>query len=413
MSDKHHKIELLAPAGNFEKLEIAIHYGADAVYLSGPNFSLRNFAGNFTVDELSRGVRLAHLNHVKVYVACNIYPRNFEESAITDYLFQIGEIQPDAVIIADPGIIMEARRIIPHIPIHLSTQANTTSRLSAKFWETIGVTRVNVARELSLNEIKEITDATSLEIEAFVHGAMCISHSGRCLLSSFMAGRDGNRGMCTHPCRWNYFLVEETRPGQYMPVCEDSRGTYIFNSKDLCMIGHIPQMFEAGITSFKIEGRLKGLHYLASAVKTYREAIDTYTSSPDTYEVHPRWQKELAGINQREYCTGFYLNDARQTIPNFENDKPLEQSQFAGKVLAVIDQNWIKLVVRNKLQKRNLIEILPAKGPAKAGRISEIIDDHGNPANFVQPEKIAIIGITPGIECAPNDIVRKIVTQPE
>jgi U32 family peptidase len=413
MSYTHPKIELLAPAGNFEKLEIAIHYGADAVYLSGPDFSLRNFAGNFSMEELYRGVLLAHLHHVKVYVTCNIYPRNFEESAITGYLRQIGEIQPDAVIIADPGILMEARRIIPHIPVHLSTQANTTSRLSARFWETLGVTRINVARELSLDEIKQIADATAIEIEAFVHGAMCISHSGRCLLSSFMANRDANRGMCTHPCRWNYFLVEETRPGQYMPVCEDSRGSYIFNSKDLCMIGHIPEMFEAGITSFKIEGRLKGLHYLASVVKTYREAIDAYTALPNAYEVAPYWQKELAGINLRGYCTGFYLDDAGQTVPNYENEKPLQQTLFAGKVLAVIDQNWIRLDVRNKLQKADLIEILPAIALPQTSRITEIIDDHGEPSSFVQPEERAIVGLAPGVECSPNDIVRKILTQPE
>jgi len=271
MLDRIRTIELLAPAGSFEKLETAIHYGADAVYLSGQNFSLRNFAGNFSMDELYRAVCLARLKNVRVYLACNIYPRNFEEAAIVEYLHQIGDLRPDAIIIADPGILLEARRIIPHIPVHLSTQANTTSRLSARFWESLGVARINVARELSLREIKEIADATPIEIEAFVHGAMCISHSGRCLLSSFMAGRDGNRGMCAHPCRWNYFLVEETRPGQYMPVLEDARGTYIFNSKDLCMIDHVSEMIEAGITSFKIEGRLKGINYLATVVKTYRE----------------------------------------------------------------------------------------------------------------------------------------------
>jgi putative protease len=413
MPHKHPKIELLAPAGNFEKLEIAIHYGADAVYLSGPDFSLRNFAGNFSMDDLYGAVRHAHGKHVKVYVACNIYPRNFEESAITDYLHQIGDIRPDAVIIADPGILMEARRIIPHIPVHLSTQANTTSRLSARFWETFGVRRINVARELSLREIREIADATNaLEIEAFVHGAMCISLSGRCLLSSFMACRDGNRGMCTHPCRWNYFLVEETRPGQYMPISEDSRGTYIFNSKDLCMIDHIPAMVDAGVRSFKIEGRLKGLHYLASVVKTYREAIDASLTSPAAFEVTASWKKELAGINQRGYCTGFYLNDPRESMPNYENEKPFQQTLFAGKVLAVIDPNWIKVEVRNKLATGDLIEILPAKGDARPSRVTEIIDKHGEPAAVVQPEDVAIIRLAPRIACSQNDIVRKISVPP-
>jgi U32 family peptidase len=413
MPDRNCTIELLAPAGNIEKLETAIHYGADAVYLSGQNFSLRNFAGNFSLEELHRAVRYAHMKYVKVYLACNIYPRNSDEAPISEYLHQIGDIRPDAIIIADPGILMEARRIIPHIPVHLSTQANTTSRLCARFWESLGVTRINIARELSLREIKEIADATSIEIEAFVHGAMCISHSGRCLLSSFMADRDGNRGMCTHPCRWNYFLVEETRPGQYMPVLEDDRGTYIFNSKDLCMIDHVSEMIEAGITSFKIEGRLKGINYLATVVKTYREAIDAYELSPGTYKTKPHWQKELAAINQREYCTGFYLNEEKQTVPNYTNETPLQQKQFAGKILDVIDQKWIKLDVRNKLQKGDMIEILPAKGPAQAVCITEIINDRGGTSSCAQPEDRAIIGLAQGIEASPNDIVRKDLTFPE
>ncbi len=394
-------------------MEVAIHYGADAVYLSGPNFSLRNFAGNFSMAELYRAVSLARQSHVRIYIACNIYPRNRDEAAITEYLHQIGDIRPDAVIIADPGIFMEARRIIPHIPIHLSTQANTTSRLSARFWETLGALRINVARELTLNEIREIADTVSIEIEAFVHGAMCISHSGRCLLSSFLAGRDGNRGMCAHPCRWNYFLVEETRPGQYMPIYEDARGAYILNSKDLCMIGHIPQMAAAGITSFKIEGRLKGLQYLASVVKTYREAINAYLESPGAYQVLPGWQKELAGISQRGYCTGFYLNDARQTVPDYGNEKPLNPSVLAGKVLAAIDRDWIRLDVRNKLKIGDRVDILPAEGSGKTSRIKAIINDHGKPANMVQPEARAIIGLSSPIACSPNDIVRKILTPPE
>lgn len=407
MVENQKKIELLAPAGNFEKLEIAIHYGADAVYLSGKNFSLRNFSGNFALEELYQAVQTAHQHNVKVYIACNVYPRNFEESAVSEYLYQIGNINPDAVIIADPGILMEAKKIIPHIPIHLSTQANTTSRLSARFWQSLGVKRINAARELSLAEIKEIVDSSAVEVEAFVHGAMCISYSGRCLLSSFMANRDGNRGMCTHPCRWNYFLMEETRPGQYMPVFEDRRGTYIFNSKDLCMIGHIPDMINAGIASLKIEGRLKGLGYTASVVKTYREAINAYYQSPETYSVLPQWEKELAGINQRGYCPGFYLNDLQQVVPDYANTKPAHPSKFAGKIISAIEPDWIKVDVRNKLQKGDVIEILPAKDRVQSNRIREMISEKGEQISCAQPETSAIIGLEEGMICQPNDIVRK------
>ncbi len=400
-------IELLAPAGNFEKLETAVHYGADAVYLSGPDFSLRNYAGNFSREELYAAAALCRNRGVKMYLAVNIYPRTFEETAIAEYLHQIGDVQPDAVIIADPGILMEAKRIIPHIPIHLSTQANTTSRISARFWETLGVKRINVARELSLKEIREIADATSLEIEAFCHGAMCISYSGRCLLSSFMTHRDANRGMCAQSCRWNYYLVEESRPGQYMPVYEDARGAYVMNSKDLCMIEYIPQMASAGITSLKIEGRLKGLHYLASAVKTYREAIDAYLAAPEAYAVIPEWQKELAGINQRGYCTGFYLNDVEQIVPNYENERPRHRMHLVGKVLAVIDRNWIKLDVRNKLETGDWIDILPVKGPGKTSRIMELIDDEGKTIKSAGPETCALVRIHPDVTCNPFDIIRK------
>ena len=402
------KIELLAPAGSFEKLEIAIHYGADAIYLAGKEFSLRNFSENFTIQEMDDAVKLARHFGVKVYVACNIYPRTFEESVITAYLKQIGEIRPDAVIIADPGILMTAKHFIPDIPIHLSTQANTTSRQSALFWASQGVKRINSARELNLEEIKALADNSSMEIEAFVHGAMCISYSGRCLLSSFMARRDSNRGMCAHPCRWKYSVVEELRPGHYMPLSEDDRGSYIFNSRDLCMIDHIPEMIGAGIAALKIEGRMKGINYLAAAVKTYRHAIDSYYASPDAYAVSDEWRKELSGINQRGYCTGFYLNDPDESLPNYEKDKPGNNPQFVGKVIKSVDENHIFIGVRNKIQTGDIVNVLNARGPALENRVTGIISENKESLAAAQPNSRATIETKLRVECEPNDIIRKI-----
>ncbi len=287
------KPELLAPAGNFEKLEIAIHYGADAVYLAGKDFSLRNFSGNFTDTELVDAVTLAHQHNVKAYLACNIYSRNHEQKQLEAFLTKTGRINPDAIILSDPGIIHLAKKIVPDVDIHLSTQANTTNLNAARFWQGMGIKRVNLARELSINEIKEISSDCEIETETFIHGAMCVSYSGRCLLSSFLSGRDSNRGLCSHPCRWKYSVVEELRPNEYHSLMEDDRGSYIFNSKDLCMIRHIPDLIDANIASLKIEGRMKGINYLASVVKTYRTAIDAYVNAPDTYETNPEWLAEL------------------------------------------------------------------------------------------------------------------------
>ncbi|RLC30936.1 MAG: U32 family peptidase, partial [Deltaproteobacteria bacterium] len=354
--------ELLAPAGNFEKLEIAIHYGADAVYLAGKDFSLRNFSGNFTIEELYRAVELAHARHVKVYVACNIYSRNHEQQDVTCYLAQLADINPDAVIIADPGILMEARRVIPGIPVHMSTQANTTNYRSALFWKNLGARRINAARELTLDEIIEIASMGSIEVEAFVHGAMCISYSGRCLLSSFMENRDANRGMCCHPCRFNYAVMEAKRPGQYYPLAEDDRGSYVFNSHDLCMIGHIPEMVRAGIAAFKIEGRMKGINYLASTVKVYREAIDSFCNDPEGYATQPEWVSELNSISNRGYCTGFYFGDPRQVVPNYL-DTGNTAHTFLAKVTGESTGHAVSVQVRNKLFMGDRVEIIRPDGP--------------------------------------------------
>ncbi len=413
MSRGPERIELLAPAGNVEKLETAIHFGADAVYLAGKAFSLRNFSGNFTLDEMEAGTALARRHGVKVYVACNIYSRNWEQEALTAYLRELGRIGPDAVIISDPGIFTAARELISHIPVHISTQANTTNYRTARFWRQMGARRINAARELSLAEIREIADRCPIDIEAFAHGAMCISYSGRCLLSSFMAGRDSNRGLCCHPCRFKYAVVEEKRPGLYYPVLEDDRGSYIFNAKDLCMIEHIPEMIAAGITSLKIEGRMKGIHYLGSVVRVYREAIDSYFKNPVSYTMKPEWIDELAKISHRRYCTGFYFGDPEQTRPNYEDCLYQPESQayrFAGKILEEISPGRLRVNVRNKIEAGDTIELLSTRsGPPVPQKITTLLDAQGAPIPLAQPNTTAVLVLDGPCtsSCDPNDLIRK------
>ncbi|MBU2522064.1 MAG: U32 family peptidase [Proteobacteria bacterium] len=409
MSKRNRKIELLAPAGNFEKLEIAIHYGADAVYLAGKEFSLRNFSGNFTLDELHKAVKFARNCSVKTYVACNIYSRNPEQKAIKDYLKALGEISPDAVIIADPGILMEASKIIPQIPLHLSTQANTTNYKTVMFWEKFGIKRINVARELSLKEIKEIVSRSSIEIEAFVHGSMCISYSGRCLLSAFMTNRSSNLGECSHPCRWNYAVMEEKRPGQYYPIAENKNGTYIFNSRDLCMIEHIPEIIESGLSSIKIEGRMKGINYVASAVKVYREAIDSYYENPDGFKIQKYWIDELNNISHRGYCTGFYFGDPEQISPNFEYNLN-SGLLFVGKIIETSGPQNVNIDVRNKVFKGDAVEVLTIKGPSRKDEIIQIIDQNGESVSFAQPGSRVTIFLNS--DYLPNDLIRAQVSHP-
>jgi len=401
------KVELLAPAGNFEKLETAIHYGADAVYLGGRDFSLRNFSGNFTLEEMADAVTFAHQKNVKVYVTCNIYPRTREAAAIADFMAALGKIGPDAVIIADPGVISMARRIIPGIPIHLSTQANTTSCEALLFWAEQGVTRINTARELGFAEIREMVGAAPIEIEAFVHGAMCISYSGRCLLSSFMAQRDANRGLCAQPCRWRYAVVEELRPGLYMPLAEDDRGSYIFNSRDLCMIDHIPEMVGSGITSLKIEGRMKGLHYLAVAVRTYRQAIDSYYAAPEAYSVSDDWRRALSGITQRGFCTGFYFGDPNQQIPDYHQNPPDDTPKFVGKIIKKTGERQLTIGVRNKIHIGDGIDILTRTGPAESNRIVGILKETGKILPVAQPNDTVTIELEWPSNCTEADMIQR------
>lgn len=400
------KPELLAPAGNFEKLEIAIHYGADAVYLAGKDFSLRNFSGNFTDTELLDAVALAHRNKVKIYLACNIFSRNNEQKDLKAFLEKVGRISPDAIIISDPGIIMLAKKIIPDIDIHLSTQANTTNVNAAMFWHSLGIKRVNLARELSLAEIKEISANQKIETETFIHGALCISYSGRCLLSSFLSGRDSNRGLCSHPCRWKYSVVEELRPNVYHPVEEDKRGSYIFNSKDLCMIEHIPDLIDANITSLKIEGRMKGINYLASVVKTYRNAIDAYIDSPGAFKTNPDWAAELYQVFHREYCTGFYFNQPDEVLPNYDNIHRGKIHSFIGKIISDTGDYNYHVGIRNKLCPDDSIEVISPIGPPKETKIIKLLDINNNPIKSANPNSTVILKLE--IQCQINDIVRKI-----
>ncbi|MFH1156835.1 MAG: U32 family peptidase [Pseudomonadota bacterium] len=401
------KPELLAPAGNVEKLEIAIHYGADAVYLAGKDFSLRNFSGNFTDSELEMAIGYAHDRGVKVYVACNIYSRNSDQDSLSEFLERMNALGPDALIVADPGVIHLARQHAPQLALHLSTQANTTNYSALEFWKAVGITRANLARELCLDEIRDIVQTSCLETEVFVHGAMCISYSGRCLLSSFLSGRDSNRGLCTHPCRWNYSVVEELRPGSYHSLMEDDRGSYIFNSKDLCMIDHIPELVRAGIKSLKIEGRMKGINYLATVVKTYREALDLYMEDPDRYAPKPRWHQELSRLFHREYSTGFFFNQPDHVLPNYSNSQTGMIHSFIGKAIFCSPHSGgttITLDVKNKLSVGSSIEILSPRGKPVTADVKFIQDTSGNPLENAQPN--TRVCLTVRAACSPWDIIR-------
>jgi U32 family peptidase len=406
MTDRQ-KVELLAPAGNFEKLEIAIHYGADAVYLGGKEFSLRSFSGNFSRDEIREAVTTAHRSNVKVYVTCNVYPRNVERPAIIDFLEFLGKTEPDAVIIADMGIFSLARTHIPHIPIHISTQANTTHIESALFWQNIGARRINIARELPLAEIREIASTVDVEIESFVHGAMCIAYSGRCLLSGYLANRDGNRGMCAQSCRWRYAVVEETRPGNYMPLMEDDRGAYIFSSRDLCMIEHINDMMAAGISSFKIEGRMKSIHYLSAVVNAYRRAIDAFYENPFSFTVPEEWVRELSAVDRRGFCTGFYFGDPAEVLPDYASGPKPEKHLFLGKVIGL--SPWGVFVdVRNRLEQNSAVEVLSRGISPQKDMVIEIRDTFGLTIPTAHPG--ARVSVKLKNNYAKNDIVRKLIS---
>ena len=327
------KPELLIPASSLEVLKTAVIFGADAVYIGGEAFGLRAKAKNFTPEEMAEGIAFAHEHGVRVHVTANILAHNYDLEGAEAYFGELKEMKPDALIIADPGMFMLAREICPEIDIHVSTQANNTNYMTYQFWQKLGAKRVVSARELSLQEIREIREHISddLEIESFIHGAMCISYSGRCLLSSYFTGRDANHGACTHPCRWKYAVVEETRPGEYLPVYENERGTYIFNSKDLCMIEHIPEMIAAGIDSFKIEGRMKTALYVATVARTYRKAIDDYLESEEKYRANMDWYlAEISKCTYRQFTTGFYFGKPDENTQIYDNNTYVNEYTYLG-----------------------------------------------------------------------------------
>ncbi len=375
------KVELLAPAGNMEKLRMALIYGADAVYMGGERYGLRAQAGNFTLEEIIDAVQFTHNMGKKIYITVNIIPHNEDLEGLPEYLKDLESAGVDALIISDPGILTIAKESVPDMELHLSTQANNTNYKAAEFWHKQGIKRIILARELSFTEIKEIIEKSPKELgfEAFIHGAMCISYSGRCLLSNYMVGRDANRGECAHPCRYKYYLVEEKRPGQYMPIEEDDRGAYIFNSKDLCMIEHIPELIESGLKSLKIEGRMKSAYYVATVVKAYRNAIDEYYKDPQGYRFNPEWLEEVGKASHREFYTGFY------------NDKPDEKGQIYSTGSYIRDYDFVGLVLdydpetgyaqveqRNKMVIGDEIEVIGPDHQMFTQTITKMFDEEDN-----------------------------------
>nr|WP_317282415.1 U32 family peptidase [uncultured Sellimonas sp.] len=370
--------ELMIPASSLEVLKTAVMFGADAVYIGGEAFGLRAKAQNFSMKEMEEGILFAHEHHVKVYVTANILAHNDDLEGVREYFKELKKLKPDALIIADPGIFEIAKEVCPEIPRHISTQANNTNYGTYLFWYKQGAERVVTARELSLAEIKEIRAhiPDDMEIETFIHGAMCISYSGRCLLSNYLTGRDANQGACTHPCRWKYSIVEEKRPGEYMPVFENERGTYIFNSKDLCMIEHIPEMLDAGIDSFKIEGRMKTALYVATVARTYRKAIDDYLKDPKLYEEHMKWyQEQIANCTYRKFTTGFFFGKPNEEAQIYDNNTYLRNYVYLGSVEEETD-GLIRLEQRNKFSVGEEIEIMKPDGRDILTKVTAIYDEN-------------------------------------
>ena len=374
------KRELLIPAGSLDVLKTAVIYGADAVYIGGEAFGLRAKAKNFTTEDMKEGIAFAHERGVKVYVTANILAHNEDLAGVEQYFEELREIRPDALIISDLGVFAIARRILPDMEIHISTQANNTNYETFLFWYGLGAKRVVTARELSLEEIRQIRDRIpeDMEIESFIHGAMCISYSGRCLLSNYFVGRDANQGACTHPCRWKYSVVEETRPGEYLPVYENERGTFIFNSKDLCMIEHIPEMIEAGIDSFKIEGRMKTALYVATVARTYRKAIDDYLESPEKYRENMEWYKaEIGKCTYREFTTGFYFHKPESDAQIYDSNTYVKNYTYIGTVEEVCGDGSFLMEQKNKFSVGESIEIMKPDGRNIPVSVEEICDEEG------------------------------------
>ena len=374
------KPELLIPASSLEVLKTAVMFGADAVYIGGDAFGLRAKAKNFSPEEMKEGIEFAHAHGVKVHVTVNILAHNYDLDGVDKYLHELKEIGPDALIIADPGIFMKARKICPEIDIHVSTQANNTNYETYNFWHDLGAKRVVAARELSLREIKEITEKIpeDLEMECFIHGAMCISYSGRCLLSNYFTGRDANKGACTHPCRWKYAVVEEKRPGEYLPVYENERGTYIFNSKDLCMIEHIPELVDARVDSCKIEGRMKTALYVATVARTYRKAIDDYLESEEKYRANMPWYlDQISRCTYRQFTTGFYFGKPSDEAQIYDSNTYVNEYIYLGIVNDVNDKGLARIEQRNKFSVGDEIEIMKPDGTDVKATVKAMYTEDG------------------------------------
>ncbi len=391
------KPELLIPASSLEVLKTAVLFGADAVYIGGEAFGLRAKAKNFSPDEMKQGIEFAHAHNARVHVTANILAHNEDLEGAEKYFGELKELGPDALIIADPGMFMLAKKVCPEIDIHISTQANNTNYMTYRFWHGLGAKRVVCARELSLKEIREIRDniPEDMEIESFIHGSMCISYSGRCLLSSFLAGRDANQGACTHPCRWKYAVMEESRPGEYFPIYENERGTYIFNSKDLCMIEHIPEMIAAGINSFKIEGRMKTALYVAAVARTYRKAIDDYLESEEKYRRNMEWYKEeIAKSVHRQFTTGFYFGKPDENTQIYDSSTYVNEYVYLGIIEEVSKEKGVRIEQKNKFCVGDEIEIMKPDGQNVAAKVLSLTTTDGEAVESApHPRQVLWVGL--------------------
>ena len=401
--------ELLIPASSLEVLKTAVIFGADAVYIGGEAFGLRAKEKNFSMEDMKEGIQFAHEHEVRVYVTANILAHNGDLSGVEAYFQELKAIGPDALIISDPGVFTIAKRICPEIEIHISTQANNTNYATYRFWHELGAKRVVSARELSMKEIKEIRAniPDDLEIETFVHGAMCISYSGRCLLSNYFTGRDANQGACTHPCRWKYAVMEESRPGEYLPVYENERGTYIFNSKDLCMIGHIPDLIDAGIDSFKIEGRMKTALYVATVARTYRKAIDDYLKDPALYEKNMPWYlDQISNCTYRQFTTGFFYGKPDSEAQIYDSNTYVKEYTYLGIVGGTNEEGLYRIEQRNKFSVGETIEVMKPNGENLEAKVLRIVNEEGEEQESApHPKQVLFIDL--GVPMEQYDILRR------
>lgn len=409
--------ELLIPASSLEVLKTAVVFGADAVYIGGEAFGLRAKAKNFSMEEIAEGIAFAHAHGVKVYITANILAHNEDLDGVRAYFKELRNltpqadsvVRPDALIISDPGVFQIAKEMCPEIELHISTQANNTNYGTYRFWHGLGAKRVVSARELSLAEIADIRKniPEDLEIETFIHGAMCISYSGRCLLSNYFTGRDANRGACTHPCRWKYSIMEETRPGEYFPVYENDRGTYIFNSKDLCMIEYIPELMEAGIDSFKIEGRMKTALYVATVARTYRRAIDDYSASPELYRKNLPWYKDqISNCTYRQFTTGFFFGKPSEEAQIYNSNTYEKEYTYLGIVGEQNDDGLYRIEQRNKFSVGEQIEVMKPDGENRLVTVRSIVDEAGvRMESAPHPKQVLYIDL--GTPLAMYDILRR------